>query len=1006
MSPRTPRKKICPLVSVIVLNYNGKQHLADCFDSIARTTYPRLEVIMVDNGSNDRSVEFVKTRYPFVKIVQNEKNVGFAEGNNVGVRVAKGEYVAFLNNDTRVDPEWISELVRTIEKDVRIAACATKMVMFNNPLMMNGAGGVLTMLLYGWDRGLYEEDKGQFEKCEEVPFACAGAMLARKDILLQLGPFDKRYFIYCDDVDLGIRMWLSGCRVVYVPTAIVHHKYSATMGQNSLRKMYLGERNTLATFLKDYEGRTVLRLFPHFLLNYLRAAIGFLLNNSLAMWERSSRAIVYMRVLVWNILHVSTTVHERTIVQRSRKMRDRDFFRLCYQTLRYPSISAPDYEVMTRDGINLNACTDGLKMGDPGARQLGYGWHGLEYWRKRHVPFRWTKGSAKAFVRSVSDGPQVLSITAFTNRMVSGQSLSVRVDEKPVMEIYPNCHLRSFERVITGYPRDRIMEITLIPSFLWVPDRYFQNSDQRKLGVGVTEISLRRIYTPECVEASPLISFIVVNRDGEEYVGGCLSSIRKQGYRNKEIIVVDDASSDSSLDIVRELCPEARVITNSSNLGAAKSRNLGIQAAKGEYLVTLDNDAWLSNDWLTKILEMIQPNRNIGICMGKILMNDSREVINSTGAFMTYAGFGWDRGIYQADIGQYDSPVFQEILAGCSAAMMVRAEVFNTVGLFDPYFFYFFEDVEFGLRARIAGYDAVYVPEAVAYHSLGGTVRHAKGRQLDIEYFKQRNRLYTILKNFECTTLRRHVHPGLTYYVLKPVKVILFSREDSRARVHDLLICIRSVFSSLRHFRHILESRRKMQTFRKKNDLDLRKFLSGSFIPRITVPDYAANRVCEIKNAMPLTIRMGFNDLAFLGYGWQALEYRVVGKEVVRFRHTQGKASVVFMLMERYAKRRIILSLKATSFFRRHEKNARCRIRLNGRTVAETEIPYDHFRTNLFDVTGLVKEHNELVIRTMEGSFMSPAEDSFNCIADFRKVGIAVSEIAILALEDGRAPRT
>ena len=172
------------------------------------------------------------------------------------------------------------------------------------------------------------------------------------------------------------------------------------------------------------------------------------------------------------------------------------------------------------------------------------------------------------------------------------------------------------------------------------------------------------------------------------------------------------------------------------------------------------------------------------------------------------------------------------------------------------------------------------------------------------------------------------------------------------------------------------------------------------------VPDYTANKFCEIKSRLPLIIRMGSNELAFLGYGWHALENMVVDKEVVRFRYTQGKASVVFMLGERYAKRRIILSLKATSFFRRHGKNAQCRIRLNGRTVAETETPYDHFRTNLFDVTGLVKERNELVISTMKGSFMSPAEDSFNCTAEFRKVGIAVSEIAILTLEDGRAPRT
>ena len=239
-------------VSVIVLNWNGKHHLERCLSSVLKQTYPNFEVVLVDNASIDGSVEFVREGFPEVRIIRNEENLGFAAGNNVAIRATRGNYIATLNNDTRVDPHWLEELVSAAEADPKVGMCSSKMLFLHRPDIINSTGISLDKAGIAWDRRGGERDKGEESRPIEVFGPCAGAALYRRAMLEGVGLFDEDFFAYFEDVDLAWRARLAGWRCLYVPTAKVYHLYSATGVEGSPFKNYLMGRNKVWMILKNY----------------------------------------------------------------------------------------------------------------------------------------------------------------------------------------------------------------------------------------------------------------------------------------------------------------------------------------------------------------------------------------------------------------------------------------------------------------------------------------------------------------------------------------------------------------------------------------------------------------------------------------------------------------------------------------------------------------------------------------------------------------------------------
>lgn len=248
------------MISVIIVNYNGKDYLEQCLRSLATQTICDHEVIVVDNASSDGSVAYLEEHFPDAKLVQSRENFGFAGGVNAGIRAASGEYIMTLNNDTRLDPDCLFHLLAVMDQDESVGMVAAKMLFFDRRI--NSTGICISRSGAAWDRGMYEEDCGQYDRIEEVFGPCAGAALYRRLMLDEVGLFDEDFFLYMEDVDLAFRARLLGWRCVYTPYAQVYHFHGGTAGVGSELVVYYGNRNILWYVLKDYPIHILLTSLP------------------------------------------------------------------------------------------------------------------------------------------------------------------------------------------------------------------------------------------------------------------------------------------------------------------------------------------------------------------------------------------------------------------------------------------------------------------------------------------------------------------------------------------------------------------------------------------------------------------------------------------------------------------------------------------------------------------------------------------------------------------------
>jgi GT2 family glycosyltransferase len=258
-----------PLFSVIILNWNGRHLLEECLDSVLSQTFRNFETIVVDNGSTDGSVDWLKERYgDAVTSVALPSNLGFAGGNNAGIRVAQGRYVILLNNDAAVDPGWLAALSDGVRRRPDAGMFTPKILNFYRRDEIDNTGH----LIYpdGMARGRHrlEKDDGRFDEEGEVlsPSGCAGVY--RKEMLDEIGMLDDAFFAYGEDVDLGLRGRWAGWTCIYVPSAVVYHKYSATSGTYSPQKAFLAERNRLWLLFKNFPVMDILLSPFHTVLRY------------------------------------------------------------------------------------------------------------------------------------------------------------------------------------------------------------------------------------------------------------------------------------------------------------------------------------------------------------------------------------------------------------------------------------------------------------------------------------------------------------------------------------------------------------------------------------------------------------------------------------------------------------------------------------------------------------------------------------------------------------------
>lgn len=238
----------------MVLNWDGKEHLKDCFESLNRINYPKnsYEVIMVDNGSTDDSIEYVKKAFPWVRILALDKNYGFAEGNNKGIEISKGEYVLILNNDVKVDKNFLSELVKVMLERPDAAVCGSKIMDFKNPQMLQYAGAYLDITGTPYHKGSGEIDRGQYDKIEEVFYALDCSALYSMSALKKLKYiYDPTFFFNAEETDLCWRLKYLGYKALYVPKSVIYHKGAMTSSKKGTIMTYYLYRNKIWMFKKN-----------------------------------------------------------------------------------------------------------------------------------------------------------------------------------------------------------------------------------------------------------------------------------------------------------------------------------------------------------------------------------------------------------------------------------------------------------------------------------------------------------------------------------------------------------------------------------------------------------------------------------------------------------------------------------------------------------------------------------------------------------------------------------
>jgi GT2 family glycosyltransferase len=282
---------VSPDISVVIATWNGRQYLDACLRALAAQDGVDAEVVLVDNGSSDGTPAYVRSRFPDVRLVQLGENRGFAGASNVGAREARGDYLAFLNNDTVADPGWLRALRAGVEPVSRSLLVTSRIVYMHDPSIVDSAGDGV----FRWG-GAYKRLHGDSAELAgqamEVFGVCGAACLMPKAVFDELGGFDEDFFASHEDVDLSYRARLRGYRCRYVPDAVVRHYGSATLGTISKFAVFHGQRNLEWVFLKNTPGSLLLRTLPGHLVYNAAAAAHFARLGLLGTFLRAKAAAV------------------------------------------------------------------------------------------------------------------------------------------------------------------------------------------------------------------------------------------------------------------------------------------------------------------------------------------------------------------------------------------------------------------------------------------------------------------------------------------------------------------------------------------------------------------------------------------------------------------------------------------------------------------------------------------------------------------------------------------
>jgi GT2 family glycosyltransferase len=309
------------MIDIIIPNYNGIELLPICLDALRRQTRRDFQITVVDDASVDASTALIRQQYPEVRLIELRHNSGLAKAINHAINQTQAEYVVLLNNDTEADEQWLAELVGALEQHPEYAFAASKLRLYDRRDVLHSAGDGYRIDGVPFNRGVWEVDHGQYDRSAEVFGPCAGAAAYRRSALQAIAinerVFDEDLFMYCEDVDLNIRAQLAGYRTIFVPTAIVYHKLSAT-GGGLLASYYCG-RNFILVWSKNMPTAAITRYFFAFLKQQLRITFDAMRHI------RGAAARARLRGQLAAIRDLPSFIAKRRLIRQRQRLADAQF---------------------------------------------------------------------------------------------------------------------------------------------------------------------------------------------------------------------------------------------------------------------------------------------------------------------------------------------------------------------------------------------------------------------------------------------------------------------------------------------------------------------------------------------------------------------------------------------------------------------------------------------------------------------------------------------------------
>lgn len=712
--------KAFPHVDILILNYNGEKYLDGCLSSLQKTNYPDFSNILIDNNSSDNSLKLVRERFPEVAILANDQNLGFGPAYDSVIRSRCSEFFVLLNNDVRVDPDWLQNLILPIQADQQIAAVSSKLLFMDHPDVINHFGGGMNRIGLGFDEQMFEPDDVNFSTIKKVFFPTGAACLIRKSAYEHVGGFDPAFFMYHEDVDFGWRLHLYGYTVYAVGSSVVYHAFGGTSLNSSGMSFRnnLGYKHALRSLAKNYALKNLIRNVPLLLL------LGFQ-----SFWRE--RSIHFFRCVAWNIRHLPSTLIQRHRIQKSRVRSDVQTADMIWPNLHLP-VYFPDYKFETFDGLWLKGRTHScIRMCAWASEQLGYGWYAPDWHESLQMSYRWSKKKAVFYLWVESEHSKiVIQCIALAQTLGQNRKFSFYLNNSFVQTVEIDSDALEFiELEYSGTPG--AVEIKLICDQTWCPDETYHNGDYRRLGLGV----IRAEANPADLDKRPYtgISLIIPTYNRSRQLYAVLKALEEQTLHKEqfEVIVVDDGSTDNTQSLVEwfERSTSVQLVyLRQENKKQGAARNYGLTKASKPLAAFIGDDIVPEPDFLSAHLQRHNAEN----------LNEKLVVIGHTKwppemlvtPFMDFIHeYGYQFGFsIMNDRNELPFNFFYTSNISVSLSFLQQQDV-----IFDECFeAYGWEDIELGFRLEKNGMRMCFEHQAIAYHYHPMDVHSFYNRQVNV----------------------------------------------------------------------------------------------------------------------------------------------------------------------------------------------------------------------------------------------------------------------------------